>query len=1721
MTGSRSPSLRKTPGRSRARNLLTRELCRAWFEVFPLPLGVYDQETLRFLDVNPAAVDTYGYSRQEWLQKTLLDLCADAETQRLLEDVRAQPTLEYSGVAWHRLQGGKIVPVKMTLQTLKIDKYTVGLMTIHEMGQGVSSAFQGKSFTPESSEYAVVITDARGYIEGVSQAYLKMIGYRLEEVLGRRPGDLARSGEQSAAFYREMWETILSGQVWTGELINRRKEGSLYLQEMTILPVIDAEGNVTHFVGVVQDTSWRKQIEQALRQSEERYRTLVEQLPGVVYLDLLDGKGTTLFVSPQIESLLGVSVAEWMQGGLSVWMKVIHPDDRQRVIEAYLQACRSGQPCNLEYRVITPQGQLRWIQENEHLLKTEDGTLLVQGIMFDITERKRAEQALQESERMLREAQRIAGLGSYMLDIPSGVWQSSEMLDQIFGIDASYPHTVQGWLDRVHPHDRERMSRYFQEEVLGRGQPFDATYRILRASDGEERLVHGLGRLEFDAGGRPVRMYGTIQDITEQNRQQRLVEAQAMLARALAETHDLQTLLEHVLEAASHAIPVAEKGSILLREADGRLRIRALIGYHDPRLRDFAFASDSGYSARAARLRQPLILSDVRADAEIRYDGEIEEARQILSAIAVPLIVNEQVIGVISLDSTRRNAFRQEDLQQLSTFATIAALLLERVRLFHELSRRVVELEMLYESGLALSQILRPHEIGQKLIRLLAQRMNWHHTTVRLYHPDQDRFEVLAFNLPGLEALDEEEIKRRFQQSVSRPGEGLSGWAFQQGQIICLGDVTSDPHYLETFPGIRSGLYVPIQAGRRKLGVLSIESTEPNAFDESDRRLAATLATQAAIALENARLFEEIRQRAMEQEVIYRASQALLMAHLEQRAICQAIHQAVEQLMPCEAFVIVLAGNEGEAYQAVYLYDLGQEYPPQSVPWGQGLSGKVISEGQAILIPDTQQMTVPGLHFGSQEPIRSILAVPLRVGERVIGMVSAQSYQSQAFTERHRVLLETLAAQMAVVLENARLFEEARRRVRELETMNRLSVALRAISRVEEMLAVVLEETLHALNVSVGSIYLLEEQRGILIPIIARGWLADLSERAIWPGEGIVGTVFERGEPYLSPEFTSDPLALSEPREHLPRGWGGVCVPIHSFEKTLGAMVIAVPADRRLTDNEVRLLSTLAEMTGNALHRMRLYESTRQQAEEFAALYEVNLRLSQQHDLNSLLQVIVDTAANLIQADAAGVYLYEPHDQVLEMIVSSSETMPVGTRLRLGEGLSGRVAERRQPMRLENYALWEHRAEAFENMSIRAALAVPMLFGGELIGVLIVHEVAPSSRIFSEQDERLLSLLATQAAAAVRSTRLHLETERRLQHLQALREVDRAISASLDLHLILNTVLSHVLSQLGVDAADILLFNPLQQTLDYAAGLGFRTPIIQKTALRLGEGQAGRAALERCRVFLPNLRDGDAIFTRTSLVTSEGFQAYGCVPLLSKGDLKGVLEVFHRSPLAAQAEWLSLLETLAGQAAIAIDNSQMFERMQRNNAELSLAYETTLEGWARAMTLRDNETEEHTRRVADMAVALAQAMGLSQEEIVHIRRGALLHDIGKIGVPDSILLKAGPLTEEEQAIMRRHPLLAYEMLRPIPYLRRALDIPYYHHERWDGSGYPLGLKGEQIPLAARIFAVVDVFDALTSDRPYRKAWPIEQALDYLRQESGKTLDPQVVEVFLRWFESQR
>jgi PAS domain S-box-containing protein/putative nucleotidyltransferase with HDIG domain len=704
---------------------------------------------------------------------------------------------------------------------------------------------------------------------------------------------------------------------------------------------------------------------------------------------------------------------------------------------------------------------------------------------------------------------------------------------------------------------------------------------------------------------------------------------------------------------------------------------------------------------------------------------------------------------------------------------------------------------------------------------------------------------------------------------------------------------------------------------------------------------------------EQKKLLADIQKRLKDLQAIYQTSQNLLRIHAPEVLAAEIIH-ILEEILGYEYSAVLLVDEFSEKLLPFVLSDQGKgviftetdkEYISQlNMKIGEGITGWVAQHGQSIRIDDVRQ---DDRYVAARDDLRSEMCVPMKVGERIIGVVNIESQTPAAYTESDQRVLETVAAQIAIAIANAQLFSETEQRAEELEALDSISGALSKAQNIAAAMPILLEETLKITGAPAGAICLYQSSVDRLVAIASKGWLISLQGRQLALDEGIAGQVFSSQKYRISLDFGQDPISSQPEPGIIPPGWGGICLPIQAGTQKSGVMFVSKPASQALTAQQVKLLTAVSTMAGVALHRLQLHD----------------------------------------------------------------------------------------------------------------------------------------------------------------------ETVQRLENLQALHAVNQAISATTDLRVSLTILLESTLSQLGVDAAGILLYDQYSQTLEYAAGQGFHTAGYLQSQVRMGEGYAGVSALERKFIQVLDLAREEKAALKKSLITGEKFKSYWCVPLITKGKITGVLEVFARSEFTPQQSWQDLLETLAAQAAIAIADVQLFMEIQKTNMDLRMAYDATIEGWARALELRDTETEGHSRRVVDLTLKIARQMGIAGEALLHVRRGALLHDIGKMGISDEILFKPGKLTESEWAIMHQHPVYAYEMLSSISYLRPALDIPYYHHEKWDGSGYPRGIKGDQIPLSARIFAIVDVWDALLSDRLYRNAWPKEKVLDYLQEQSGQHFDPEIVLIF--------
>jgi HD-GYP domain-containing protein (c-di-GMP phosphodiesterase class II) len=551
---------------------------------------------------------------------------------------------------------------------------------------------------------------------------------------------------------------------------------------------------------------------------------------------------------------------------------------------------------------------------------------------------------------------------------------------------------------------------------------------------------------------------------------------------------------------------------------------------------------------------------------------------------------------------------------------------------------------------------------------------------------------------------------------------------------------------------------------------------------------------------------------------------------------------------------------------------------------------------------------------------------------------------------------------------------------------------------------------------------------------------------------------------------------------------------------------------QRVTDQTTQLKQMVQELTGQIAER-------EQNAARAEALAHIAARLNARLDLNTVQKTICEESAAALHFPVAVIALLDPATQALS--VTATHGMPtdyqISERIRYIDTYMRMlgVENLHEPPIIDDLQAYTALPEAqrIKGLGLRTVVGVGMFREKELIGALALISIGEVHPV-SQHDFALLKSLADPAALAISNARLYEEEQERTTELSALLSLSSCLRESQSTDVMLPALLREIHALLKVDACMVALLHSPAQGFVIVQTEGFLSDN-QNMPLQPDEG-----------IFGIVMASGEPYITKdyasepTHLLQLQNGDKIGpavFIPIRHETGRSGALVITRmRSETAhpfTPAE-IRLVITVGEMLGTALRKVRLFDDLQQANTELMQAYDDTIKGWSHALDLRDKETEDHTQRVTDLTEILAQALGVQGEELIHIRRGAILHDIGKMGIPDSILLKPGPLTNEEWAIMRLHPQYAYEMLLPIQYLRPALDIPYCHHEWWNGNGYPRGLRGEQIPLAARIFAVVDVWDALSFDRPYRKAWPKHQVRAYLLQRAGSQFDPTVVHKFL-------
>ncbi len=801
---------------------------------------------------------------------------------------------------------------------------------------------------------------------------------------------------------------------------------------------------------------------------------------------------------------------------------------------------------------------------------------------------------------------------------------------------------------------------------------------------------------------------------------------------------------------------------------------------------------------------------------------------------------------------------------------------------------------------------------------------------------------------------------------------------------------------------------------------------------------------------------DALKRHAQELEALYRTS-LKINAQTDLLALLQTLVEEAASLLNACMGGLYLMQPDGQSLKLVVAHNLPGNYLGVSLKLGEGLSGKVAETRQPLMVSDYSSWNNHAAVYAAT-PFKRVLGVPMTVKDRVIGVINiSDDVQVGEYSTEEVRLLNLFADQAAIAVENTRLLGALQQELGERKQ------AEESLRTTKQFLDRILEAV--PLGISIFNIKTRKMEFANEVDTNFSGMTIDqfneADQETLW--EMVHADDRQRRREFIQTLISlrdGESRGIEYRRKNKKEQWRWYYYRYFVFERDLNGSIS-------------KLLTVADDIT------------ERKRAEE--ALHENMVELQ---DAHQRLQFHVNRMS-------LG-FIVLNRDRIITEWNPAAETI---------FGWKSQEAIGQHDFLIVPPEVRPHVASIWDNMTNgeeRSSYSVDENITKD--GHIITCEWHNSPLL--DPDGNVIGFLAMCNDITERK-RSEQAIERQLKELTLLHTLALAEIRMNTLDDLVRFVTNQVGSSFHLDSFGVLFLDEKGDDLhlhpSYHGDMQKNPDTIPVNSSISG------------RVITTGLpyRVGDVTKDPYHLKLVDGIQSELCVPIKIGEKTLGVINAESRHPSYFTEDDERLLTTIAGQMASAIERIRLFEYIQISLEKLNQAYESTIEGWSLAMDLRDKDTENHTKRVTELTVRLAQAIGFSPDEMIHIRRGALLHDIGKIGVPDSILLKPDTLTPEEWVLMRKHPEFAYEMISSIEYLRPALDIPYCHHEYWDGSGYPRGLKGDEIPLPARIFAIVDVWDALTADRSYRTAWSREKTLDYLQSLSGKQFDPHVVREFLK------
>ena len=568
-------------------------------------------------------------------------------------------------------------------------------------------------------------------------------------------------------------------------------------------------------------------------------------------------------------------------------------------------------------------------------------------------------------------------------------------------------------------------------------------------------------------------------------------------------------------------------------------------------------------------------------------------------------------------------------------------------------------------------------------------------------------------------------------------------------------------------------------------------------------------------------------------------------------------------------------------------------------------------------------------------------------------------------------------------------------------------------------------------------------------------------------------------------------------------------IPLTTNTQCVGLMVVGnIVQTRAFNVNDLEEATVFANLSAMKIEHNGLLQERENRIREMEKLNVLAKRFSSVQTLEGLIGLSFEYLAQLIEHDLGIVCLFKD-DEETRYFVSRLPLAPASL-----DSLTGHIDDislkiRGKPVRItrcQQLFLPGQNTMSMDKVfrrKIQSFMTVPLTVQGKNIG--LINLSATRQKAFNREHLRTFTTLSNLLSTAIENVKIRLYLERRIDEISVLFEISQSITSTLVLDEVLDSIVNFSMEMMNALRCELRLLDATGELLEVRASRGLSKSFLSSTAIKVGEGIIGSCFSQRLPISVVDARK-DPRTKYTSLVKREKLAGLLAVPIMQRGRPIGVITIYTSKPRDFSQDEIDLLSTFASQASIAIENAQLYAEMKRQYLSMVMAL-------AAAIEAKDSYTHGHSTKVMEYAVKIGIELGLSEDELETVRYAGLLHDIGKIGIKDVILSKQERLTTEEIEEMQRHPEYGASIMERVEMLKEIAPLTLYHHEKYDGTGYPLGLKGDQIPLGARILAVADTYDAMIADRPYRKAFPFEFVRQEMKKAAGSQLDPEIVKVF--------